>query len=661
MHDSGALGLQINEMLPKVQPSYEKRMLKIKSTLQTLKQVIEALPDQNSSTISAAEAELSDKYNVRVPFPEPRPAKDVKYTLSYARPANVNVVGSFARQTAIKSDDQVSIDLVVTMPSKIFQGSDYLNHRYFHKRSYYLARIAAGISESNECPFDIQFSLQNDNHLQPILIVTPNLSDPLCDFAQSKCQIKILLAADENLFPIAKTLPNKACVRSSSTSQSAQHKPTPFYNGTMRSECCSLRSFELLHRASSDSHGFKDACVLGSIWLRQRGFGAGLASGGFGPFEWACTVALLMQGGGLKGRPRLSKQYESFQIFKATLGYLSEGNLVETPAFIGHGKTEVYGGEVPIFFDSASGLNLLFKMTPWSYNLLRHEATCTLKLFKDPFADHLDACFITKVDDPTRRFDCLATFNPGHSSTTATSSPTSDAYDSVTQTCFRTFDVLKRAISDRADLITLQRIPPSSWTVSVKPLPSHTGRLLIGLLLNTQHIHRTVDRGPSADEKEVAASFRSFWGEKAELRRFNDGSIRESLIWSTHSDNSVLEQILTYAVRRNIGREAADSFWMMTDNRNVEWSGLLTGVVAEGQSIMAAYELLEKQLRGLEEMPLPIRHISLAGGKLRKASPTINTEDAPSLQSTVSQCSHRREQSGNLIGGRPSSLRLLRS
>ena len=60
--------------------------------------------------------------------------------------------------------------------------------------------------------------------------------------------------------------------------------------------------------------------------------------------------------------------------------------------------------------------------------------------------------------------------------------------------------------------------------------PAPMEGLLIELLLNPLHINRAVDRGPSADEKELAASFREFWGKKAELRRFNDGSIRESLI-----------------------------------------------------------------------------------------------------------------------------------
>ena len=55
----------------------------------------------------------------------------------------------------------------------MFQDKDYLDQRYFHKRAYYLACMAAGIQADNESKFDISFALQNDNVLQPILIIGP--------------------------------------------------------------------------------------------------------------------------------------------------------------------------------------------------------------------------------------------------------------------------------------------------------------------------------------------------------------------------------------------------------------------------------------------------------------------------------------------------------
>lgn len=42
---------------------------------------------------------------------------------------------------------------------------------------------------------------------------------------------------------------------------------------------------------------------------------------------------------------------------------------------------------------------------------------------------------------------------------------------------------------------------------------------------------RGLDLGPPADSGEAARAFRAFWGDKAELRRFQDGLIAEAVVW----------------------------------------------------------------------------------------------------------------------------------
>jgi hypothetical protein len=56
---------------------------------------------------------------------------------------------------------------------------------------------------------------------------------------------------------------------------------------------------------------------------------------------------------------------------------------------------------------------------------------------------------------------------------------------------------------------------------------------VVGLDLDPAHAARIVDRGPAADDAAAAAAFRAFWGDKAELRRFKDGSIVEAVRPST--------------------------------------------------------------------------------------------------------------------------------
>lgn len=63
----------------------------------------------------------------------------------------------------------MSVDMVVVMPASIFQDKDYLNYRYFYKRAYYLACIAAGLNTQDD--LSISFNHLDGNTLQPILLV----------------------------------------------------------------------------------------------------------------------------------------------------------------------------------------------------------------------------------------------------------------------------------------------------------------------------------------------------------------------------------------------------------------------------------------------------------------------------------------------------------
>lgn len=489
--------------------------------------------------------------------------------LAYSKPASMNVVGSYARKTAIQVGDQLGIDLAVTMPSvrliprvfaqslmhtkSIFQEKDYLNYRYFHKRAYYLACIATAIEESEKCTFVINYIYQNDNHLQPIIAISPGDGDD--DFSRSKCQIRIILAAEGAKFPLSKTLPNKNCIRlkaEGGTSSDRSTVPTPFYNASLRSECSSLAYLKHLHGASLQSDSFADACVLGSVWLRQRGMGTGLASGGFGAFEWACMMALLLQGGGPKGKPMLSKGHSSYQLFQATLQFLSMTDLVAKPVSVEADTVDVSAPEHPVLFDGTRGMNILFKMTPWSYAMLRHDASGTLKLQNDPLSDLFDACFMASLNDPKQRFGSIVLLPLRQLRASATQ--TADAIGDDMAFYRHAYQVLKTGLGDRVSLIHMK--PPGKPAYSParsKQHPESTSRIQIGLLLNPEQVNRTVDRGPSAEDKEEAAAFRRFWGEKAELRRFKDGSIQESLVWSQNDPReNVLEQIVTYIIRRHI-------------------------------------------------------------------------------------------------------------
>ena len=180
------------------------------------------------------------------------------------------------------------------------------------------------------------------------------------------CILRVLLAASGDLFPLNKTLPSKTCIRTREGDERIVD-PTPIYNGTLRSECCSLMSLKLLQSRFSESSAYKDACMLGAIWLRQRGFGSSIIRGGFGQFEWSSMISLLMRMGGLGGRPLVSTGYNSHQLVKATLQILSTTDLVADPMILQPNGYKHVKTDRPVLFDGARGLNILYKMSAWSY------------------------------------------------------------------------------------------------------------------------------------------------------------------------------------------------------------------------------------------------------------------------------------------------------
>ena len=134
-YDINIFKLKLNELLAKVRPDYQRRMAKVENSLCRLKDIIERIPNREAKPVCTpafvssspkcltfdqvlqAEREQLDSHDVQIPFPQPRPAEDAKYTLAYSKPANINVVGSYARRTAIQVGGRFVIDLAVTMPS----------------------------------------------------------------------------------------------------------------------------------------------------------------------------------------------------------------------------------------------------------------------------------------------------------------------------------------------------------------------------------------------------------------------------------------------------------------------------------------------------------------------------------------------------------------
>jgi len=611
---SNMFKLQVDEMLAEIRPKHGKKEAAAEEALHKLKGIIEGLPATKPATIADAERDLIKK-RVAIPFPDPKPPHDAQYKLEYQKPVNINVVGSHALKLATRTNTTCVIDMVVTMPPELFQEKDYLNHRYFYKRAFYLGCIAAGLQKQVGKDMVLRFVNFHENPLKPVLEVSPKESK---DVAQ-RWQIHIIPVLSPKTFSNDKLLPSKNAVRltkSEDTQDGASTlSATPFYNSSIQADRQVTAYLKLILSASIKAAAFRDACLLGRVWLGQRGLSSAISDGGFGNFEFIATMAVLLHTGGSTGGAALSPGYSSYQLFKATLQYLSAKNLSNQPAVLEAPgiRLESMDG-CPIFFDGARSHNILFKMTSWSYKHVRSEARTTLSMLGDSLLDQFEATFILRENALHQKYDVVLTLP----TQTLIAGSTDDR--NALELYSKLNSVLTKGLGDRVTQVVILPSKSLAWELgTARPSSQHKGETTIGLTVNPANANRTIDHGPPAEKKKEAADFQKFWGEKSELRRFRDGSILESLIWSNDErGQSILHQVITYLVERHFGAASAAALKFVGDGfaRLVRQNNGTTPF----QPLIDAFKTLEDDMRGMEDIPLAMRSIAAADEQLRYSS-----------------------------------------
>lgn len=572
---------------------------------------------------------------IRIPFPDPKPPKDSQYKLSLERPTVFNVVGSYVSKTMIKSQGDMAVDMVVEMPQGMFQEKDYLNLRYFYKRAYFLANVAAAVR--NELGLDVSFANLNDNPLVPVLCVSAAQDTKEADKDRPCATVRIIPCAPDSLFPKNKLSSKSNAVRPTGGADDKETTPPPtsFYNSTLKAEGLYFAYLKALRLTEKASPAFKDACVLGRVWLQQRGFGGSISRGGFGHFEWSVLLALLMQSGGRRKsgdqqQSALSSALSSHQMFKAAVQFLAKADLAD-----GSKKPVVLGrlGDVgmdsvrepgPVLYDAARQLNFGFKMSPWSAALLRRHAKWTLDVLNNSTVDQFTATFITKADVPLQIYDLLVQV-PCPS---ADESRTPGSQGGIFEFASRVHRILKRALTGRAQLIYIKLPGQHPWSPTKPSKPTtESDVLLVGIVFDPAEMGRKVDHGPSAEEKAEARKYRQFWGERSELRRFKDGNIQETLIWTRDTPFGVCKEIVSYILKLHLKIDADELEF---------YGGGFTSLIHAKHSDAAAYSgareafsMLERDIRSLEDLPLQVRHVAPAAPELRSSSVKAPQLDQP--------------------------------
>ncbi|XWW99965.1 hypothetical protein V2A60_007979 [Cordyceps javanica] len=612
--------LKTDELLKETKLDYAATFKDLDSQLHGIKSIIDSIEPHDPIPIHEASTKFEKKHRITIPYPEPKPTKDSNLKVAFSPPAQCNVVGSFVGRTMIKSQERLGIDMVVQMPKALFQDKDYLDMRYFYRRAYYIAFIASKIKSGLGDEIDIHYELLHENPLLPILVLRlPEQESSKSSKKSTKrdTHIRLIPCAPDDLFAWSKLTPNSSNIRTETTDVNKKNATaTPFYNSTLNAERTFIHYLRVIANAKNECAAFGDACILGRIWLRQRGFGSAISRGGFGHFEWAAMIALLLKMGGRNGAAALSSSLSATELFKAAIQFLSTTDFTKKAFAFNSAKTaaETIKEAGPVMFDPTRQLNLLFKMTPGSANYLQMCSRSTTELLTDEPSEKFDSTFITRVDVPLQVFDAVLEIK---SPNLAKSGPALDRRSEIADFGLDVHRVLHKAFGKRAQLVYVQPPPRKQWKLA-GTCPSAMAVVTVGVIFELAQMSRQMEHGPPAEEQRDAAKFRQFWGEKAELRRFKDGSILECVEWTSKLPLDICQEITQYILSRHMK--------LGPDDVHVAGANLATTIDISSldkpafDTARRSFQTFEHDIRSLDDLPLQIRQLSPVSALARYAS-----------------------------------------
>ncbi|XP_015390523.2 nucleolar protein 6 isoform X3 [Panthera tigris] len=614
---SSLLRLQVEELLKEVRLS-EKKKERIDAFLREVNQRVLKVP-------STPKTQLTDQTwlpaGVRVPLHQV--PYTVKGSFCFLPPAQVTVVGSYLLGTCVRPD--INVDMAVTMPKELLQDKDGLNQRYFRKRALYLAQLAHHLGQD---PFfgSVRFSYTNGCHLKPSLLLRPHGKD------ERLVTVRLHPCPPPDFFRLCRLLPSKNNVRSawyrgqSPPGDGSPEPPTPHYNTWVLQDMALESHVQLLSTVLGSALGLKDGVALLKVWLRQRELDKGL--GGFSGFLVSMLVAFLVS------TRKIHTTMSGYQVLRSVLQFLATTDLTvngislclssdpSLPAL-----ADFHQAFSVVFLDSSGCLNLCADVTASTYHQVQHEARLSMALLDSRADDGFQ--FLLMTPKPViRAFDHVLHLHPLSRLQAAChrlklwpelqdlgGDYVSAALGSLTT-------LLEQGLGSRLHLLAHSRPPVLEWDISQDP-PKHrdSGTLTLGLLLRPEGLTSVLELGPEANQPE-AADFRQFWGFRSELRRFQDGAIREAVVWEAAS--MAQKRLIPHQVVTHLLALHAD----IPDTCVHYVGGLLDALIqspketsSTGEEALAAavrcYDDLSRLLWGLEGLPLTVSAVQGAHPVLR--------------------------------------------
>ncbi|XP_046821739.1 nucleolar protein 6 [Vespa crabro] len=634
---SNLFRLQIEELLAevKLKNKYKKLFdlwfIKFKANIESL---------QETDELKFADGNINKKLHLNIPIlnvPE-----DVRGTFKFLKPLTINIIGSYSFDCTIGQDS--AVDVMIQMPDNLFQKHDYQNYRYLRKKAIYLAYITSNIGDD----LADKKSFIGSN-LQPVLKIVPPGS------LGKKLSIHIHISAHENSFKLNRFSPEKNSIRPNwffnEEVTSGSLTPTPHYNSIILHDLTMSETNSQNTTLIKEYPNIRDGIILLKIWLSQRQLIKGYDS--FSSHIMTMYVLYLLK---IK---KLNTFMSSYQIVRNVWCNLVQINWYENGISMYQEDNnqqrilDYHKYYDCVFLDSSGYHNLASFLSRNTFSWVQREAEISLKHLDNVNVNSFPSIFMHRVPF-YNAFDnilCIEDDEAIEKIVDAKSSRDDKldyGVDKRSQAIKILIKVLQQGLGNRVHRICVLPNESMQWDCENK-LSNNIGKISIGFDLNPEFCFSIVEKGPEANLPD-AALFRKFWCNKSELRRFQDGSIREAVIWgkgkTLHGKRMICKKIVKFILKHKFNLSENQYLYLanqMEDILKLNKIKITHFAYGTGEEatlrVVKAFNSLEKDLMSLVDIPLSITGVQGSSAAFRY------TEVFPPL-STVYRAGHKITKEG---------------
>jgi U3 small nucleolar RNA-associated protein 22 len=178
------------------------------------------------------------------------------------------------------------------------------------------------------------------------------------------------------------------------------------------------------------------------------------------------------------------------------------------------------------------------------------------------------------------------------------------------------FSIMKIAMNDRADAVRCASIGTSACNAN---------KIWIGVQLNPENGLKVIDVGPPTDNEAEAKTFRAFWGEKSELRRFKDARICEAVVWSfvpASRRHHIPAVAAEYALKKNVkGIDSITWTSKVFDDLLSSSDGSFVAVSEHSKHLLQTLDRLARRMKEMKDVPLKVYNVQPISAAFRGCDP----------------------------------------